>query len=246
MNVKSSKLSTIITLIGAGIVLATFVVKDVMNEKLKDVNDSFSTAQTFYFTQTYNIFGQDDLAYVKQQVDLTLNAVRNSGKDQFAANEQVIRVKAQASDDHLAIMTEYLQNLAQLVDKIPQEKDNANQVDKLRLECAKNVAQLKALKAQMEGIFSAINKNPDDAQAITKLTVFVDQSGEISENTSTITDGAKNLTSKVISDLVGKKQQSERNYSRTSTLSYVLFGLGWVTSLVGQLLGIGSQSSSNG
>jgi hypothetical protein len=242
VNIKSSKLSTIITLIGAGVVLATFVVKDVMNEKLKNVTDSLSSAQTFYFTQTYNIFGQDDLAYVKQQVDLTLNAVRNPGKDQLAANEQVIRVRAQASDDHLAVMTEYLQNLVQLVDKIPQEKDNADKVSMVRSECAQNVAELKALEGQMEGIFSAINKNPNDPAAIAKLKIFVDQTGAISKNTSMITDAAKNLTSKVVSDLVAKKQRSEQDYSRTTTLSYVLFALGWVTSLVGQLLAIGGQS----
>ena len=52
MKTKHAKLSVIMTLTGAGIVLATFVVKDVMNERLKDINDSLSSAEAFYLTQT--------------------------------------------------------------------------------------------------------------------------------------------------------------------------------------------------
>jgi hypothetical protein len=110
MKSRSSKVSTVITLVGAGIVLATFVIKDVMNEKLKEVNDTLNTAQTFYFTQTFSILGQDDHAYMTQELDLALNEILN-GKDQSALNQGKITVRAQASDNHLGVLTEYLQNL---------------------------------------------------------------------------------------------------------------------------------------
>jgi hypothetical protein len=243
MSAKSSNLSKIVTFVGAGIVLATFVVKDVMNEKMKDVNDSLNTAQMFYFTQTYSIFGQDDHAYITQEIDLALNAILNA-KDQFASSEQIISVRAQASDNHLGVLTEYLQNLSQLIDKIPQEKGRADQVRKLNSQCEQNYAAIRLVQGEIAGVFGALKKNKKDPKAIAQLSVFVDQTGAIFNNTKTITAGAKTLTGEVVADLGAKKQESERKFALTTTLSYVLFGLGWVTSLVGQLLGIGGQSES--
>jgi hypothetical protein len=57
-------------------------------------------------------------------------------------------------------------------------------------------------------------------------------------------DEAKKLTQSVVSDLARKKKESERNYERTNILSYILFAMGWITGLAGQLLGVGGQAES--
>ncbi len=59
-----------------------------------------------------------------------------------------------------------------------------------------------------------------------------------------IMNEAKTLTRSVVSDLSTKKKESERNYERTTILSYILFALGWLTGLTGQLLGLGDQAES--
>ena len=143
MNRKSPKLSRIITFIGAGIVLATFLVKDIMNERLKDINGSLASAETFYLTQTYSIFIQDDLAYIKQEVDLGLSAIHSNGKNQLDGSEQVLRTKAQAGNDHLDVVIEYVRNLVSLINKLPQEKDKAEEASRLLSQCTQLSTEMK-------------------------------------------------------------------------------------------------------
>jgi hypothetical protein len=244
VNRKSQKLPRIMTFVGAGIVLATFVVKDVMNEKLKDVNDSLGSAETFYLTQTYNIFIQDDLAYIKQEVDLTLSALQNSGKKQLEGSEQMLRTKAQAGNDHLNVVIEYVRNLASLIGKLPQESDKAGQANMLLVRCTQLSTELKSLQNRLPELLAAINHNPKDPQAFAKLAEFVKETNPIPGETQSIMDQAKKLTESVVSDLAAKKKESERNYQRTTILSYVLFALGWITGLAGQLFGVNGQTES--
>jgi hypothetical protein len=103
----STRLARILTLIGAGIVLATFVVKDVVSESLKDANDSLVSARSLYLGQTYNTFSQEQLAYIKQQVDVAVAALRTDS-DRLKANEDVLSARAQADDDYLSAVIQYV------------------------------------------------------------------------------------------------------------------------------------------
>jgi hypothetical protein len=230
--------------IGAGIVLARFVVKDVMNEKLNDANDSLGSAETFYLTQTYNIFIQDDLAHIKQEVDLSLSALQSKGKDQLEGSEQVLRTKAQAGNDHLNVVIEYVRNLASLIGKLPQETDKAGQARMLLVTCTQLSAEMKSLQSRLPELLSAITHNPKDPHAFAELTEFVQDTDPIPGKTQSIMDEAKKLTLSVVSDLAAKKTMSERNYNFTTILSYILFALGWITGLSGQLLGVDGQAES--
>jgi len=184
----SPKLSKIMIFIGAGIVLGTFVVKDVMNEKLKDANDSLGSAETFYLTQTYNIFIQDDLAYIKQEVDLSLSALQSKGKDQLEGSEQVLRTKAQAGNDHLNVVIEYVRNLASLIGKLPQETDKAGQARMLLVTCTQLSAEMKSLQSRLPELLSAITHNPKDPHAFAELTEFVKDTDPIPGKTQSIMD----------------------------------------------------------
>jgi len=244
MNVsrKSQKLSRVTAIIGAGIVLATFVVKDVMKERLKDANDSLSGAESFYLTQTYNIFIQDDIVYIKQEVDLALSTLQSQEKDQLQRSEQLLRTKSQAGNDHLNVVIEYARNLASLIDKLPQETDKAKRANSLLAECTSLSAEVKSLLSRLPGLLSAINDNLKDPQAFAGLKEFVNETEPIPVKTQRIMDEAKTLTKSVVADLATKKKASEQSYQRTTVLSYVLFALGWITGLAGQLLGRGGQA----
>jgi hypothetical protein len=244
VKAKPAKLSVIITLIGAGIVLATFVVKDVMNERLKDINDSLGSAEAFYLTQTYNLFVQDDLSYVKQEVDETKVAIGSNNQPGIDTKRQIIAVRAQASDDHVNVVIEYIRNLAQLIAKLPQEQNKSEQVKALLEQSSQDSAQIKALQAEVDPLFSAIRQNPNDPKAIGQLEDFVAKTGKISNDTNSMMAKTTALTGAVVLDLRERKMGSERNYEITTIFSYILFGLGWITSLAGQLLGVGDSSVS--
>ena len=242
MNKRAARLSKVVTLVGAGIVLATFVVKDVMSERLKNLNDSLNSAESFYTSQTYSIFVQDDLSYLKQEIDTVLSSLEGKGKGQTEQLEELDSIRAQASDDHLAVLTEYLQNLATLVSKIPHSKTTANQVEELYGQCTQNWSNLKELRNESPALFAAINKNPGDPKAFQNLKDFETKSEKIAPETSTITTSATTLTKSIVTDLRTKERNSERDYSIATVVFYVLFGLGWLTSLAGQLLGVKTES----
>jgi flagellin-like hook-associated protein FlgL len=244
MSPKSPKLSRIMTFVGAGIVLATFVVKDIMREKLKDINDSLGSAEAFYLTQTYNIFIQDDIVYIKQEVDLALSALQINGKNQLEGSEQMLRTKAQAGNDHLNVVIEYVRTLAGLIEKLPQETSKSDEANRLLAQCTQLSTEMKSLQNRLPTLLSAINQNPKDPQAFAELAEFVKETEPIPVKTQSIMDEAKKLTQSVVSDLARKKKESERNYERTNILSYILFAMGWITGLAGQLLGVGGQAES--
>lgn len=244
MNRRFLKLAKIMTLIGAGIVLATFVMKDIMNEKLKDINDSLGSAEAFYLTQTYSIFIQDDLVYIKQEVDLALAALQSNGNNQIEGPEQSLLTKDQAGNDHLNVVIEYVRNLASLIGKLPQEADKAEQASLLLVRCTQLSIERESMHNRLPELLSAFNKNPKDPQAFAKLAEFAKEAEPIPGKIQSIMDDATKLTKSVVSDLAAKKKEGERNYERTSILSYVLFALGWIIGLVGQLLGVGGQAES--
>lgn len=232
------------TFIGASIILATFVVKDIMSEKLREVNDSLGAAETFYLSQTYSIFIQDDLVYIKQEVDRALSVLQTRDRDHLEANEKLLSVSSKAGIDHLNVVIEYVRNLASLTDKLPQEADKTGQAKMLLVECAELSNEMQSLQNRIPGLFSAIKLNPKDRHAFEELTEFIAETNPIPAKTQSIMDRAKKLTEYVVSDLASKKKESERHYKWTKIIANVLFALGWATGLAGQLLGLNSQTES--
>jgi hypothetical protein len=239
MNTRSRRLTRIITFVGAGVVLVSFIVNDVFKEKFNGLNDSLATAQNFYLTQTYNIFIQDDLTYIKQQVD---RGLATAGKPSNAASENVLTVSAQAGLDHANDVLEYVRNLATLVGALPQEQDKETQVKALLTESAQMSSRMSSFRNNLPTLFAAINQNPKDPKNLADLAAFVDQTNPIPGEGITIMNQATSLTKAVVSDLTTRKQKAAQDLQRVTALSYVLFGLGWLTSLTGNLLGIGGQS----
>jgi hypothetical protein len=237
-NQKRAGWRTLVTFIGAGIILSTFVVKDVMKDKLKEVNDSLTTAENFYLTQTYNLFIQDDLVYIKQQVDLMLSALQGKEKGPIVGSEQALLAKAQASKDHVDVLIEYASNLVALTGKLHSEAEKDSQASDVFRQATQLSAEIDNLRGELPTIFAAINQNPNDRPAIEKLKKFVQDTDPIPGKTKSLMDETKGLTASVVLELTAKKKDGEQRYKCATTLSYILFGVGWSTSLVGQLLGL--------
>jgi hypothetical protein len=230
------KSARLITFVGAGIVLATFVVKDMFSERLKEADDSLDGAQSLYLSQTYSSFMQDDLAYIKQQLDVTLATIQ-SGKDSTETHERILSAKAQASDDHLSVLTEYADNLLDRVAKIPQEAQRTQEARDLREQCSDLLQKVKNLRGQLPGLLAAVNNNPNDPKALGNLSDFVAETSPLPKAIDSVTVALGKLTKVIVTDLSERKAKIERQYEFTKSLSYVLFIAGWIVGLAGQVLG---------
>lgn len=232
---RSPKLARVIAVIGAGIVLATFVVKDVVSDQLKEANDSLDGAESLYLSQTYSSFTQDDLAYIKQQVDVALATIEN-GKESLETHEQILKATSQAGHDHLSVVTEYVTNLLNLTAKLPTEAAKAGQARDLQARCVALLQKEISLQSRLPGLFMAINENPKNQKALADLSEFERETEPLPARLQSVTVEAGNLTKAVIADLSTAQTNIERRYEYTKNLSYVLFLLGWICGLAGQLL----------
>jgi hypothetical protein len=151
MRRLSSKTSRILSYAGAGVVLATFVVKDVMAERLKNKTDSLSSAETFYLSQTYDVFIEDDLNYLKQEIDLTKAHLESTGNEDVNT-DSTVSIRTQSSIDHLMSVLQYATNLTELVGKLPAESGRAVDVSKLYNDCQDAVAGAQRFQAGLPAL----------------------------------------------------------------------------------------------
>ncbi len=157
MKLTARSASRFLPFVGAAIVLVTFAVKDVMSERLKSRSDAMNSAQTFYFSQTYDVFIEDDLNYLKQEVDLTKSLLdTKAGSDGRA--DATIAIGMQSSADHLLSVMQYVQNLSSLVAKVPDEASRLKQVSTLYKDCSLALAKVKAIQAQRPSRVATIRR----------------------------------------------------------------------------------------
>ena len=236
-NKPSQKLSRILTLTGAGIVLATFVVKDVLSERLKDANDALVSARALYLSQTYNTFSQEELAYIKQEVDTVVAGLR-SDYDSLKASEGVLSARAQADDDYLSVVIEYLDNLRNLLGDSPAVASLASAAGKLYENSSELSAKVKTLKEQLPGLFSAVNRDPSNKQSTADMSQWVNETTPLAGDIKSLTDQVGDLTRRILAERKSTQVKVEHQYASMRDLSYVLFFLGWVVGLLGQLWGV--------
>jgi hypothetical protein len=228
--------SKAISIIGAGVVLVTFIVQDVMREDLKDLNDRLGGAESFYFGQTSQIFIEGDLNYLVQQTDL-MQAASDIKLTDTQRLEKQMTVRAESSRGLLQVAKEFADDLALVVGKVPSEEARMTEVKKLSADCDKGIAQVEEFRKEFGTAMAAYDAAPKDPGSLKRVTEVVAQTQVIHDQTGAIMNSVKVLARAVVVDLHDKMRSGEKDYSRATVAFYILFALGWVTSLLGQLLG---------
>jgi hypothetical protein len=133
-------------------------------------------------------------------------------------------------------------NVRNLLGEPPQATPLADESNKLYDHCLELLREVKSLKGKLPKIFTAINDNPNDPQAIADLSQFVRETEPLPSAIRSLTEQVGQLTSSIVADRAVVQAKVGHQYEVTRDLSYVLFVLGWLTGLVGQLLGVGPQA----
>jgi hypothetical protein len=244
MKPLSRKTSRILSIIGFGVAFASFVVKDVMSERLRSASDSLAGAQSFYLTQTSSEFIEDELNYIKEEVDLTKVAVEQGASEQRRGQETTITVKATATKDHIDTATEYTQVLYRLSEKVG-EQDKMEAARKLVSDAEAAGAQMKSLNEALPAIFAAIDANPNDTKAAIRLQAFFTQVSQLQSKAEDTIKSAGILTKAIYSGLGEKLKRTESKSAVVTIMVYVAFALGWLISLLGQLFGPGDATPTH-
>ncbi len=103
-------------------------------------------------------------------------------------------------------MIEYIRNLQALVEKSPQEQDKPGQVKALTEESNRTSVEIKALQAEIDPLFNALQQNSNEPKAMAQLFSFVAKSGKIANGTKSMMTKTTKLTGEVVKDLQARKK----------------------------------------
>jgi len=234
-------LSRTISIVGAGIVLATFVVKDVLSDLFNYENDSLNTARSFYLTQTPINFIEGDVNQTQYKVSLLLLAIDDKGRGQSQIAEDKISTALETNKTRVQVVSEYIVTLASLITKIPQDAADKDNAVSFYAQCLQVTEEIKSLQNRESTLVPAFLKTPKDPKVSQQYNDFASEMVTIPPKIDQISHNAATLTKTVVSHLESTVQESDKRYKAYTVLSYMFFGIGWVTSLTGQLLGVSSE-----
>ena len=227
---KTSTISRLVTILAAGIILATFVVKDIASQRFKSDSDSLDRTSSMHFTLSYNLFLQDYLASIKQSTDLTMLRLGSNKNTSFENTVQELRIRIQSAQDHAKVLNEYTTSVEHLTEQLPVQSENKYTAAVLVKKSNKVQDEVNALNASLSSI---VNKKRPVSSATGEV---LGELSVLSDESKGIMDGANSLRSAFVSDLKLQREKVLNNYDFTLQVSYVLYALGWVVGLIGQLL----------
>jgi hypothetical protein len=243
MRHTSAYLSRTISIVGAGIILATFVVKDVLSDHMKDLNDSLTLARSFYLTQLPINFMEGDVNVTKYDVGLVLITLGDKEKGPVRMAEDKMSASLETNRARAQIISEYMVTLTTLITKLPNDASDKKSAIGLYVQCKQVMNEVQALQNSQDAVFAAFLKTPITPKAAQQYKYFSSEIVTIPPRIDQISHGASVLTQTVVANLESIVRRSEKRNEIYTMLSYVLFAIGWVTSLAGQLLGVSSEGA---
>ena len=222
MKGKSSMASRIISIVGAGIVLATFVVKDVLDERMKDLNDSLSTARSFYLTQLPLNFIEGDVNQTNYKVSLLLLAVDDKDKHQSQLAEDKISAALETNRHRAEIASEYLVSLVSLISHLPTAKDYKATAVSLYAQCVQVENDIGSLQARKTTVLPAFVKTPNDPRVDQQYKEFSSTMLGIPPKIDQISHNSVILTTTVVSNLQAAVERTEKRHNAYTVALYIL------------------------
>jgi len=227
IRARLGRLKRLFPIVGAGIVLLTFVVKDAWRDHLKDVIDSIDQAEADYSVREDNLALSKLLNNIYQRVRYPSN--QESDVDLIASGDSyqvylvVLKVQEQTASS--------LQLVSTLVEHLPDEEGKQTLVKDLQ-------RRSDALRDHLTTIEDIISR-----WSVTHTTPSVPAPAlpefqTIRHDTSVLSSEVHTLERSVRKDAEEQKRSAEFRYELWTFVSYALYTLGWTLGLIGQIYGV--------
>ncbi|HXM22616.1 MAG TPA: hypothetical protein VN948_15270 [Terriglobales bacterium] len=229
-----AKRRRLLPVIGATIVLATFVVKDAWRENLKDLVDSIENAQNVFLIRDDSKAVTSQLRVIEQKIDRIEQVSTLTTKDPFtgiAVNSQMM-IFRELQDN---IGTD-LDNTARLMDKVPGQEANRNTEEELKKGLVSARESFRQSGVTIARLTPTIT--PDGVFPAEARQAIFDASADLSNKTNDLWTRTHNLSATVLKEAASELQVEERNFTWVKIASYILYVLGWTLTLFGKMFGI--------
>ena len=226
----------VLPIIGLGIVLITFIVKDGIREDLKDFADAMDNATGVFAIQGDSDNLASQLRVIEEQVGRVEQATRLATKDPFTilATNQLMMSFHRSLDR----VERSIENMSRLSQRFPEQRQKGldkeltglrNQAADARRELREEAVIVARAAPQSAAFGGAVAAS--DRQAILNANVSVGNNvGMLSLNT-------QKLSINMLKEAEAIQANKEKRYNECTVVSYVFYGIGWLLALIARLLG---------
>jgi len=219
----------LLPIIGAGIVLLTFVVKDTWKDKVRGIADTVEEAQRNHLIREDNENLMSVVGDIYQRVRYPGNQAQDvdliASRDSYQVYLVVLKLQQQIQGRiHLIV---------DLVDHLPGQETNKQTVEGYSTQLDGLQDQLLKIEDFMtdasSGVPGADRQIPKEAMPL--LT-------QLRKNTSLLWHAVQKLDASVLSEAKATKDRMDYWFGIWSVASLVLFAAGWTLGLIGQIYGV--------
>ena len=231
--------------IGALIVFATFVSKEVLRDNLKDLVAALENGQTLFELRGDNASLRNQIFDLRVRIlDIYDKVVTSKPGSEFARDVGQSLNSINEVDDELRLVEPTLANTAELVGKLPPSDERTNALARCRAELKQAHEASEEAKAAVVNLSAGrkfLQHPPpftNEEQGQLALSV-----GKAANAARTVWQDVEQATLKIFEEAHQYKEEKERQYKNWTLATYVLYTLGWSLGLVGSLYGVSGESS---
>ena len=246
--------STLLTFLGAAIVLATFVVKDAIRENVKDLLQSIDAAQSIFVLRNDTATVIDLLRAVEKNMALRQETTV-AGKGQLTTE----RLSYDLLDNVVVLngrlestIEASLGNISELIAKLPEDRlqtrhekngevfwtDDRDKLSELNKELLSIVQSSIDIAAEWN---EKLPLQGNQKEWTTRLVQLSEKVSELERRAGNLMTDTNQFQVEIVRKAQNVAREKERDYGRYTLWSYALFVIGWLLGLVGKLKGVEVQ-----
>jgi hypothetical protein len=220
----------VMTFVGALIVFVTFVVKDGVRERLKDLAASINSAESVFAIRNDTATTAMWLQRIQEQVDWVSEKVTLKGTKYSGDMVERLHSSLEITNEVHESLAVSLDNISQLLEKVPGQRQNEKKHKEIE-------DRLRDLREQREALLMVFTREP--MSILWKIAPLLNE-------TQMASDGARQLAKDVLTEAAKERKQRETLLGVCTWMSYILYTLGWGLGLAGRVYGVGDVATEGG
>ena len=225
------------SIVGAGIVLLTFVIKEGLRDRVKDLADSINAAETLFLIRGDNTITSAQLSLLLQDVMHTERILEHKPIHDPAFENHFDNMNLTAKRSLVGqsnIIETSLDNISRLMETLPRDSAGTERLESLRAELWRN---------RLDPFWTFLFSYKLEELAGIPMTdeVYKSTSSKLSQldqKMFNLADKTDAMAQQVLKGAEEARKRTEHAYSVFTWASYALFALGWSLGLLGSLFDV--------
>jgi hypothetical protein len=223
-----SRHSRLLIFVGALIVFVTFLVKEGLRERLKDLVDSIDTAQSVFVAERENQQMSQRLAEIYRISVVSYDNMHNPAPqpgEAYPITIATIMSHYQGAYDAEQRLESELNAVDRLLEKMPTDQNREKKLNDVQ-------TQFKAVQKNDEGF-----RNTPSPHSTSELKENLNSAVSLEHQAWDTETAIQNLSLSILKDSGEVKKRDETYFKIATWGSYLLYCLGWGLGLIGKLFG---------